>query len=72
MCFNQECLSFDELEKAGQIKKCKENCNGNGICNNLGQCHCDAGYAPPDCYYPGLGGSIDSGPMRKPDTGKRY
>ncbi|XP_008057753.1 disintegrin and metalloproteinase domain-containing protein 1a-like [Carlito syrichta] len=36
-------------------------CNGKGICNNLKHCHCDAGFAPPNCTKPGYGGSVDSG-----------
>ncbi|KAK8737392.1 hypothetical protein OTU49_004460, partial [Cherax quadricarinatus] len=31
--------------------------------NNRGHCHCDPGFAPPDCSFPGLGGSYDSGHM---------
>ncbi|KAI5940898.1 Disintegrin and metalloproteinase domain-containing protein 18 [Manis javanica] len=46
-----------------QNKTCKEvhlmgyNCNattkckGNGICNNLANCHCFPGYRPPDCEF---------------------
>ena len=33
------------------------------MCNNLGQCHCDVGYAPPHCDRPGSGGSEHSGPV---------
>ncbi|VDM34821.1 unnamed protein product [Hydatigera taeniaeformis] len=33
-----------------------------GVCNNLGHCHCNIGYAPPDCKKSGNGGSVDSGP----------
>jgi len=33
-------------------------CNGNGKCNSLGQCHCNPGFAPPTCSSPGNGGSI--------------
>jgi len=32
------------------------------VCNNLGQCHCDDGYAPPNCATAGPGGSLHSGP----------
>ena len=34
------------------------------VCNNLGQCHCDVGYAAPDCDSPGHGGSHHSGPIK--------
>jgi len=32
------------------------------VCNNLGQCHCDVGFSPPDCSQPGGGGSYHSNP----------
>jgi hypothetical protein len=33
----------------------------------LGHCHCQEGYAPPDCRNPGSGGSVDSGPAAETD-----
>ncbi|KAG5872681.1 hypothetical protein JTB14_030052 [Gonioctena quinquepunctata] len=60
MCVNQKCLSVSSLRDEGP--SCPQGCNGNGWCNNKGHCHCKNGFAPPRCDYPGLGGSIDSGP----------
>ncbi|XP_062038805.1 disintegrin and metalloproteinase domain-containing protein 1a-like [Lepus europaeus] len=58
-CKSSECsdVSLDHLN-------CKDDttCHGNGICNDLGHCHCNKGYGPPDCNVVGDGGSIDSGP----------
>lgn len=61
MCVNQQCMAVADLK----VAMC--NCNGNGVCNNNGHCHCDVGFAPPDCLYPGFGGSQDSGPASSPD-----
>ncbi|XP_057553460.1 A disintegrin and metallopeptidase domain 3-like [Hippopotamus amphibius kiboko] len=38
-------------------------CNGHGVCNTLQNCHCDAGYAPPQCEATpsSPGGSINDG-----------
>ena len=47
-----------------------DNCNGRGECNSLGHCHCQEGYAPPDCLNPGAGGSVDSGPACETDQGR--
>ena len=60
MCVGQRCMPVAAL------KKIDCNCNGNGYCNNNGHCHCNVGFSPPDCLYPGLGGSEDSGPASNP------
>ncbi|XP_006970907.1 disintegrin and metalloproteinase domain-containing protein 1b-like [Peromyscus maniculatus bairdii] len=43
-------------------------CNGHGVCNDLGNCHCSFGFAPPDCKNEGTGGSVDSGPITQPSN----
>ncbi|XP_076808878.1 disintegrin and metalloproteinase domain-containing protein 1b-like [Clavelina lepadiformis] len=54
VCKNAACVDFTST--------CPNNCSGNGICNDNGNCHCSDGFTPPDCSAPGGGGSVDSGP----------
>ncbi|EDV29259.1 uncharacterized protein TRIADDRAFT_1282, partial [Trichoplax adhaerens] len=57
ICLNHKCTSLSSLN----IHHCSEqHCSNHGICNNLGHCHCDDGYAPPYCNTTGHGGSLDS------------
>ncbi|NWX20181.1 ADA20 protein, partial [Aegotheles bennettii] len=62
ICINKACTD------ATVGMKCdgKVLCEGRGVCNNLKHCHCEAGWAPPDCHFHGLGGSEDSGPPPPP------
>ncbi|XP_039973270.1 disintegrin and metalloproteinase domain-containing protein 12 isoform X1 [Xiphias gladius] len=59
-CLNQKCQDTSVFG----VDKCRGKCNGRGVCNSNKNCHCDVGWAPPDCRYSGHGGSVDSGPAR--------
>ncbi|XP_046591917.1 uncharacterized protein LOC107216740 isoform X1 [Neodiprion lecontei] len=66
MCLNQKCVPVAEVKlstPAGN-EACPNNCNGNGVCNSLGHCHCNPGFPPPLCNEEFNGGSIDSGPVK--------
>ncbi|KAB0384010.1 hypothetical protein FD755_005927, partial [Muntiacus reevesi] len=60
VCQERRCqnTTFRELEL------CLMTCHGRGVCNSNRNCHCAPGWAPPSCDKPGLGGSVDSGPVR--------
>lgn len=70
MCVNQKCMSVESLR--AMKSKCPQDCNGNGLCNSLGHCHCKDGFSPPFCDYPGPGGSEDSGPASDPNARKEF
>ncbi|XP_050699250.1 disintegrin and metalloproteinase domain-containing protein 19-like isoform X1 [Eriocheir sinensis] len=55
MCLKQKCVRMPE--PAGD---CRGGCSDRGVCNSRNHCHCDPGFAPPDCSKEGSGGSIDS------------
>ncbi|KAH0620682.1 hypothetical protein JD844_021360 [Phrynosoma platyrhinos] len=61
MCIGGECLEVSLLNYDCNFTKC----HNRGICNSRRHCHCDHGWAPPDCLNEGYGGSIDSGPASK-------
>ncbi|KAF5896046.1 disintegrin and metalloproteinase domain-containing protein 19-like [Clarias magur] len=60
ICFGGECRNASFL----QADKCSAKCHGHGMCNNNRNCHCDPGWAPPNCDQAGNGGSQDSGPVQ--------
>uniref|UniRef100_A0A8C7XQA1 ADAM metallopeptidase domain 15 n=1 Tax=Oryzias sinensis TaxID=183150 RepID=A0A8C7XQA1_9TELE len=59
-CLNHKCRDVSMFG----VDECRRKCNGHGVCNSNKNCHCDVGWAPPDCRYSGHGGSVDSGPAR--------
>ncbi|XP_069872090.1 disintegrin and metalloproteinase domain-containing protein 20-like [Dipodomys merriami] len=58
MCMNKKCVPFPVWEEACLA----DACNRRGVCNNKHHCHCNPGWAPPNCLEHGHGGSVDSGP----------
>ncbi|XP_051255261.1 disintegrin and metalloproteinase domain-containing protein 15 isoform X3 [Dicentrarchus labrax] len=59
-CLNQKCQDMSVFG----VEDCRRKCNGHGVCNSNKNCHCEVGWAPPDCRYSGHGGSVDSGPAK--------
>ncbi|XP_035386430.1 disintegrin and metalloproteinase domain-containing protein 12 isoform X2 [Electrophorus electricus] len=62
VCLDQRCQDASVFG----TEECHRKCSGHGVCNSNKNCHCDVGWAPPDCQYSGAGGSVDSGPLRQP------
>ncbi|KAF4789305.1 Disintegrin and metalloproteinase domain-containing protein 19 [Turdus rufiventris] len=60
VCKDRRCQNVSLFE----LEKCVSRCHGHGVCNSNKNCHCDPGWAPPFCEKPGLGGSVDSGPVQ--------
>ncbi|NXF12145.1 ADA33 protein, partial [Smithornis capensis] len=60
VCKDRRCQNASLFE----LEKCVSRCNSHGVCNSNKNCHCDPGWAPPYCEKPGLGGSVDSGPVQ--------
>lgn len=59
ICLKKKCVPMSLVASPS----CPD-CHGNGVCNSLGQCHCNEGFAPPTCDEPGHGGSLHSGPVK--------
>ncbi|XP_052039608.1 disintegrin and metalloproteinase domain-containing protein 33 isoform X1 [Apodemus sylvaticus] len=60
VCWDRHCQNATSQE----LDRCLTACHHNGVCNSNHNCHCAAGWAPPFCDKPGLGGSMDSGPAQ--------
>ncbi|XP_041429780.1 disintegrin and metalloproteinase domain-containing protein 15 isoform X2 [Xenopus laevis] len=65
VCVGHKCEDVSKLK----VQNCRSKCNGHGVCNSNRNCHCDAGWAPPDCAASGQGGSIDSGSVPLKNVG---
>ncbi|KAL5284165.1 hypothetical protein ACFFRR_006446 [Megaselia abdita] len=66
MCVHQKCMDINDLNNRGVGILCKDDCNGNGVCNSRGHCHCNDGFGGEVCNEAGNGGSVDSGPASNP------
>ncbi|XP_055083610.1 disintegrin and metalloproteinase domain-containing protein 15 isoform X1 [Periophthalmus magnuspinnatus] len=60
VCLDQKC----QEDSVFRVEECRQKCHGHGVCNSNRNCHCDEGWAPPDCVSSGTGGSTDSGPTK--------
>ncbi|XP_063077971.1 zinc metalloproteinase-disintegrin-like MTP4 isoform X2 [Engraulis encrasicolus] len=45
VCYNYKC---QDVEVYGN-KDCSAKCSSHGVCNHKGECHCDPGWAGPNC-----------------------
>ncbi|XP_061194629.1 disintegrin and metalloproteinase domain-containing protein 12-like isoform X1 [Saccostrea echinata] len=63
ICYNHKCTSLARIPS----RECPD-CHSNGVCNSIGQCHCNEGFSPPFCDAPGYGGSLHSGPIKIKDN----
>ncbi|XP_046537338.1 disintegrin and metalloproteinase domain-containing protein 15 isoform X3 [Equus quagga] len=45
VCLNRRCQPVDLLG----AQECRRKCHGHGVCDSNRHCHCEEGWAPPDC-----------------------
>lgn len=45
VCIGHRCQPVDLLG----AQECRSKCHGHGVCDSSRHCHCDEGWAPPDC-----------------------
>ncbi|XP_020138330.2 disintegrin and metalloproteinase domain-containing protein 2 isoform X1 [Microcebus murinus] len=60
VCNNKVCVDSSFLDYDCTAQKC----SNHGVCNNKKNCHCNAGFLPPNCQTEDAswpGGSVDSG-----------
>ncbi|KJH44126.1 Disintegrin [Dictyocaulus viviparus] len=68
ICVNAKCKPLNEVLKT--VSKCNDQCHYRGVCNNVGNCHCQNGFGGIACEIPGFGGSVNSNPSNT-SRGKR-
>nr|XP_056715084.1 disintegrin and metalloproteinase domain-containing protein 20-like [Euleptes europaea] len=58
ICVNRTCVPISIFKS-----KCDSahKCHSKGVCNNHNNCHCDVGWAPPDCRRFGAGEGTENG-----------
>ncbi|XP_065835038.1 disintegrin and metalloproteinase domain-containing protein 11-like [Oscarella lobularis] len=53
VCVSHACTSISSLSVVACPRGSNSlTCSGNGVCNNVGDCHCNSGYVPPSCSSP--------------------
>ncbi|XP_069431878.1 disintegrin and metalloproteinase domain-containing protein 15 isoform X1 [Ovis canadensis] len=45
VCVEQQCQPVEVLG----AQECRRRCHGHGVCDSNRRCHCEEGWAPPDC-----------------------
>ncbi|CAD6185463.1 unnamed protein product [Caenorhabditis auriculariae] len=58
ICVENKCRDHGNVTKL--TASCEANCHDRGICNNVGNCHCERGFGGIACEIPGYGGSVNS------------